>query len=148
MNKGYYCLSEDKKNPMCVIVAILLLIVIFVLAWLLPDQGSEKIKQLLEERGYSVADIDFTRTKKLGNIYISSQPIAISSGVTCEYWQLVSYGTFGTFQGVYPYPDGWPEPVSVSIIFEPEEYKEILKESENDSVENYIKEKLLTEIIE
>lgn len=145
MNKGYYGLSEDKKEPMSVIIAILLLIVIFVLAWLLPDQGPEKIKQMLEERGYSVADIDFARTEKFSNIYISSQPIEVSKEVACEYWQLVSYGTTGVFQDVYPYPDGWPKPVNVSITFEPEEYQELLNSAGNESIESYIKNKLLTE---
>lgn len=148
MNKGYYDLSEDKKDLMCVIIATLLLIVILVLTCLLPDQSPEKIRQLLEERGYVVSDIDFTRTERFSNIYLSSQPIEISEGITCEYWQLISYGTFGAFQGIYPYPDGWPKPVSVSITLEPEEHQELLKSAGNESIERFIKDKLLTEITE
>lgn len=146
MIQGYYKLSEEKKEPIYTfIIPILILIVILMLACLLPDQGPEKIKQKLEERGYSVADIDFTRTEKFGNIYISSKPIAISEGITCEYWQIVTYGTFGMFQAVSPYPDGWPQPVSVSITLEPKEYQELLKSAGNESIESYIKDKLLTE---
>lgn len=146
MFQGYFNLSQEKKESMsAIIMMVLYLIVILTLICLLPDQGPQKIKQLLEERGYSVTDIEFTRTKRFGNIYISSQPITISEGITCEYWQIVSYGTLGVFQTVYPYPDGWPEPISVSITFEPEEYQELLESAGNESIESYIKEKLLTE---
>lgn len=146
MFQGYSNLSQEKKESIrAVNVIILFMIVILTLAFLLPDQGSEKIKQKLEERGYSVADIDFTRTEKFGNVYKSSQPIEISEGIACEYWQIVTYGTFGMFQAVSPYPDGWPEPVSVSITLEPEEYQKLLKSAGNESIESYIKDKLLTE---
>lgn len=146
MFQRYYDLSPEKKETIYAIsTTILFVALIFILAWLLPDQGSEKINQMLEERGYSVADIDFTRTETFSNIFLSSQPIEISEGVSCRYWQLVSFGTFGAFHGVYPYPDGWPKPVSVSITLEPEEYQKLLKEAGNDSVESYIKDKLLTE---
>lgn len=140
--------QERKESIRTIIIAILFLIVILILACLLPNQGPKKIKQQLEKRGYSVTDIDFTRTERFGNIYISSQPIEISKGITCEYWQLVSYGTFGVIQEVFPYPDGWPKPISVSITFEPEEYQELLKSAGNETVESYIKDKLLTEITE
>lgn len=146
MIQGHYKLSEEKKETVfAIIIIILLLIAIFIAAFVLPDQGPKKIKQKLEERGYSVADIDFTRTEKFGNIYKSSRPIVIIEGVTCEYWQIFSYGTFAVFQEVYPYPDGWPRPVSVSITFEPEEYQELLKSAGNESIESYIKDKLLNE---
>lgn len=145
MVQRHYKFSKEKNERINAIIAILLLIITLILVWLLPDQGSEKIKQFLEERGYVVSNIDFTCTKKLSNIYISSQPIEVSKGVTCEYWQLVSYGTTGVFQTVFPYPDGWPEPVNVSITFEPEEYQELLNSAGNESIESYIKDKLLTE---
>lgn len=142
---GHYNSTEENKEPIYTfIIPILFLIVILMIACLLPDQGPEKIKQKLEERGYSVADIDFTRTEKFGNIYISSQPIEISEGIACEYWQIVTYGTIGMFQAVSPYPDGWPQPVSVSITLEPEEYQELLISAGNESIENYIKDKLFT----
>lgn len=140
--------QKRKESIRTIIIAIIFLIVILILACLLPDQGSEKIKKQLEKRGYPVTDIDFTRTKKLSDIYISSQPIEISERVNCEYWQLVNYGTFGVIQEVFPYPDGWPKPTSVSITLEPEEYQELLKSAGNESVESYIKDKLLTEIME
>lgn len=146
MFQRYSYLSQEKKERVfTIIIVILLLIAIFIAAFVLPDQGSKKIKQKLEEKGYSVADIDFTRTEKFGNIYKSSWPIAISEGIACEYWKISSYGTFAVFQEVYPFPDGWPRPVSVSITFEPEEYQELLELAGNESIESYIKHKLFNE---
>lgn len=145
MHKEYHNLTPEKKETFFIIIAILLLIVIFIVAFVLPDQCPIKIKQKLEERGYSIADIDFTRTTKFSNIYKSSQPIEISDGNTCEYWQIVSYGSFIAVQEVFPYPDGWPKPISVSITLEPEEYQELLKSAGKESIESYIKDKLLNE---
>lgn len=138
--------SFSRSEKIFITACMAVIAVMLVAAPHLPDSGPELIRKKLTEAGYNVEDIEFTLLEEenlegRGRIYQASASIEYAPEVFVDQWQLVSHflGKFVTWHTVTPYPEIPENPsVCLQLIIPQEDYDQIRKLADGESVEEYI----------